>query len=76
MACFGINKRKQVTFDLIDFQNDLEFKILFKSENWKFRHDLFVYRPRGTIPRMPNPTNTKHGTSPGKIIKQQEHKLT
>ena len=49
MASFKINKRKQVRFDLIDFQNNLEFKILFKSENSKFRHDLFVYSPRDNI---------------------------
>ena len=49
MASFKINKRKQVTFDLIDFQNNLEFKILFKSENSKFRHDLFVYSPHDNI---------------------------
>ena len=44
-----INKRKQVRFDLIDFQNNLEFKIMFKSENLKFWHDLFVYSPRDNI---------------------------
>ena len=49
MASFKINKRKQVRFDLIDFQINLEFKILFKSENSKFRHDLFVYSPRDNI---------------------------
>ena len=55
MSCFGINKRKQVTFDLIDFQNNLGFKLLFKSKNWKFRHDLFVYRPRGHNPEVAKP---------------------
>ena len=50
-----INKRKQVTFDLIDFQNNLEFKLLFKSKNWKFWHDLFVYRPRGHNPEDAKP---------------------
>ena len=61
-----INKRKQVTFDLMDFQNNLEFKILFKSKNWKFRHDLFVYRPRGHNPEDAKPNYTKHGNKPGK----------
>ena len=55
MSCFGINKRKQVTFDLIDFQINLALKILFKSKNWKFRHDLFVYRPRGHNPEVAKP---------------------
>ena len=61
MTSFEMNKRKQVTFDLIDFQNNLEFKLLFKSENWKFRHDLFVYRPRGHNPEVAKPNYTKHG---------------
>ena len=44
-----MNKRKQERFDLIDFQINLAFKILFKSENSKFRHDLFVCSPRDNI---------------------------
>ena len=70
MSCFGINKRKQITFDLIDFQKNLEFKLLFKSENWKFRHDLFVYRPRGHNPEVAKPNYTKHGNKARLIIKQ------
>ena len=49
MTSFKVNKRKQVRFDLIDFQSNLGFKILFKFENLKFRHDLFVYSPRDNI---------------------------
>ena len=73
MSSFGRNKRKQVTFDLIDFQNNLEFKILFKSENSKFRHDLFIYSPRVDKHEAPKQNNTYTGTSPGykKAIKQQ-----
>ena len=69
MTCFEINKRKQVTFDLIDFQNNLGFKLLFKSKNLKFRHDLFVYRPRGHNPEVAKPNYTKHGN-----IARQNHK--
>ena len=70
MSCFGINIRKQVIFDLIDFQNNLEFKLLFKSKNWKFWHDLFVYRPRGHNPEDAKPNYTKHGNEARLIIKQ------
>ena len=65
MARFKVNKRKQERFDLIDFQNNLEFKILFKSENLKFRHDLFVYSPRVVKNEAPKQNNTYTGTSPG-----------
>ena len=66
MASFKINNRKQVKFDLIDFQNNLEFKILFKSENSKFRHDLFVYSPRDNIHEVArNTEKTYTGTKPG-----------
>ena len=73
MASFEINKRKQVVFDPIDFQSNLEFKILFKSENSKFRHDLFVYSPRVGKHEAPKHNNTYTGTLPGykKAIKQQ-----
>ena len=64
-----INKRKQITFDLIDFQNNLEFKILFKSKIGNFGMTYSFIGLADTIPRLPNPNYTKHGTSPGKIIK-------
>ena len=35
------------------------------SKNSKIGHDLFVYRPRGQILRMPNPTILSTGTTPG-----------
>ena len=70
MSRFEINKRKQVTFDPIDFQIKFIFKILFKSKNWKFRHDLFVYRPRGHNPEVAKPNYTKHGN-----IARQNHKV-
>ena len=38
------------------------------SKNSKIGHDLFVYRPRGQIPRMPNPTILSTGTKPGTKI--------
>ena len=39
------------------------------SKNSKIGHDLFVYRPRGQIPKMPNPTILSMGAKPGtKII--------
>ena len=41
---------------------------MFMSKNLKFRHDLFVYRPRGHNPRMPNPTILSTGTKPGNKI--------
>ena len=65
MSCFRINKRKQVTFDLIDFQNNLEFKILLSLKIGNFGMTYSFIGLADTIPRMPNPTNTKHGTSPG-----------
>ena len=47
------------------FQSNLELKILFKSKNWKFRHDLFVYRPRGHNPEDANPkSNLSTGHRP------------
>ena len=64
MASFDINKRKQVRFDLIDFQNNLAFKILFKSENLKFWHDLFVYSPRVGKHEAPNNIKTYTRTKP------------
>ena len=72
MASFKINKRKQVSFDLIDFQNNLDFKILTKSKNLKFRHDLFVCSPRVGKHEAPKQNNTYTGTSPGykKTIKE------
>ena len=66
MASFKINKRKQVRFDLIDFQSNLEFKILFKSKNLKFQHDLFVYSPRENIHEVARiKEKTYTGTKPG-----------
>ena len=65
MASFKINKEKQERFDLIDFQINLAFKILFKSENSKFRHDLFVYSPRENIHEVArNKVKTYTGTKP------------
>ena len=70
MASFEINKRKQ--FDLIQSISKIKFifKTLFKSKNWKFRHDLFVYRPRGHNPEVAKPNYTKHGSKARLIIKQ------
>ena len=58
------NKRKE--FDLIQsiFKLSLYLKYLFKSENSKIGHDLFVYNPRVGKHETPKQNITYTGTCP------------